>query len=205
MSNLRDHEMPAKIVSISENCSMKQIAQNIIKEIVEELQQSVSNRSLANEYQCLLGVINIKKKKARSKIRRRKYYGMDIKYGLIHRIDARMMAKAYVNILSTFLLENIEKMGLDMLEKININPEKNDSSDSNTIQLIRKQRNLIDSDSDENGIEENISSSEEWEDVTESGISPTTINFGIHHQITEQQISNNIKELIDYFTLYFTL
>ncbi|KAF7381824.1 hypothetical protein HZH68_015697 [Vespula germanica] len=97
-----------------------------------------------------------------------------------------------------------------MLEKININPEKNDSSDSNIIQLIRKQRNFIDSDSDENGIEknisveDNISSSEEWEDVTESDISPTTINFGIHHQITEQQISNNIKELINYSTLYFT-
>lgn len=96
-----------------------------------------------------------------------------------------------------------------MLEKININPEKNDSSDSNTIQLIRKQRNLIDSDSDENGIEKNvsiennISSSEEWEDVTKSDISSTTINFGIHHQITEQQISNNIKELkLFYFIFY---
>lgn len=35
-------------------------------------------------------------------------------YGLIYRIDARMMAKAYVNILSTSLLENIEKMGVNV-------------------------------------------------------------------------------------------
>ncbi|KAL2731783.1 hypothetical protein V1478_004471 [Vespula squamosa] len=43
-----------------------------------------------------------------------------------------------------------------MLEKININPEENDNSDSDIIQLTRKQRNLIDSDSDENGVEKNI-------------------------------------------------
>ncbi|KOX67408.1 hypothetical protein WN51_10980 [Melipona quadrifasciata] len=45
----------------------------------------------------------------------------------------------------------------------------------------------------------NISSSEEWEDVTESDIPPVRINFNVHHQTTGPQILSNIKEPIDYF------
>lgn len=73
---------------------MKQIAQNIIKEIVEELQQCVSNRSLANEYQCLLGVINIKKKKhaddiVKNKVGRKSKFSNTIKRGVILSIRSR--------------------------------------------------------------------------------------------------------------------
>ncbi|KAL2730668.1 piggyBac transposable element-derived protein 4-like [Vespula squamosa] len=96
-----------------------------------------------------------------------------------------------------------------MLEKININSEEDDSSDSDIIQLTGKRRNLIYSESDENDVKGNIlvkdsiSSSEEWEDVTELEV-PSTINFDKHHQISGPQIPNNVKRSMDYFTLYFT-
>ncbi|CAK9833801.1 hypothetical protein ANTRET_LOCUS10430 [Anthophora retusa] len=96
----------------------------------------------------------------------------------------------------------------DMLEKLNV--EENGSSDSDIIQPTRQRRNRIDSNSDENNAEENtpvndnISSNEQWENVTESDVLPATINFDVHHQTTGPQIPSNIKEPIDYFTLYFT-
>ena len=96
----------------------------------------------------------------------------------------------------------------DMLERLTV--EENDSSDSDIVEATRRRRVCIDSDSNESDTEENtpqhdnVSSSEEWEDVTESDVSPATINFDLHDQIAGPQLPNNVKEPIDYFTLYFT-
>ncbi|CAK9810844.1 PiggyBac transposable element-derived protein 4 [Anthophora plagiata] len=96
----------------------------------------------------------------------------------------------------------------DMLERLNV--DENGSSDSDIGQPPRRRRNRLDNDSDENDTEEdtplndNVSSSEEWEDVTESGVPPETINFYLHNEIAGPQLPNNVKEPIDYFTLYFT-
>ncbi|KAK9502616.1 hypothetical protein O3M35_011351 [Rhynocoris fuscipes] len=83
----------------------------------------------------------------------------------------------------------------DMLERVNL--DENDSSDSDIGQPPRRRRNRIDSDSDENDTEEdtpisdNVSSSEEWEDVTESSVPPETINFDLHNEIAGPQLPNN--------------
>ena len=97
---------------------------------------------------------------------------------------------------------------IDMLERLTV--EENDSSDSDIVQATRRRRVCIDSDSDESDTEENtpqhdnVSSSEQWEDVTESDVPPATINFHLHDEIAGPQLPNNIKEPIEYFTLYFT-
>ena len=81
---------------------------------------------------------------------------------------------------------------------------------SDIVSRKRRRRVRIDSDSDESSTEENtwqhdnVSSSEEWEDITESGVPPATINFDLHEEIAGPQVPTNIKEVIDYFTLYFT-
>lgn len=55
----------------------------------------------------------------------------------------------------------VKTICIDILEKININSEEDDSSDSDIIEPTRKRRNLIDSDVKENiPVEDNISSSE---------------------------------------------
>ncbi|XP_047361946.1 piggyBac transposable element-derived protein 4-like [Vespa velutina] len=96
----------------------------------------------------------------------------------------------------------------DMLERLIV--EENDSSDSDIVQATRRRKDCIDSDSNESDTKENtpqhdnVSSSEEWEDVTESGVPPVTINFDLHDEIAGPQLPNNVKEPIEYFTLYFT-
>ncbi|XP_014614920.1 PREDICTED: piggyBac transposable element-derived protein 4-like [Polistes canadensis] len=93
----------------------------------------------------------------------------------------------------------------DMLERLTV--EDNDSNDSDIVQPKRRRRVRIDSDCDtkeKTSQHDNVSSSEEWEDVTESGIPPATINFDLHDEIAGPQLLSNVKEPIDYFTLYFT-
>ncbi|XP_017792479.1 PREDICTED: piggyBac transposable element-derived protein 4-like, partial [Habropoda laboriosa] len=96
----------------------------------------------------------------------------------------------------------------DMLERLTVG--ENDSSDSDIVQPRWRRRVRIDSDSDKSDTEENtpqhgnVSSSEEWEDVTESDVPPATINFDLHGEIAGPHLPSNVKEPIDYFTLYFT-
>ncbi|KAL2720220.1 LOW QUALITY PROTEIN: piggyBac transposable element-derived protein 4-like [Vespula squamosa] len=79
---------------------------------------------------------------------------------------------------------------IDVLEKININSEENDNNNNGNDDESDIKENIL--------VENNILSSEEWEEVSESDVPSITINFAIYHQTT-----SNIKELIDYFTLYF--
>ncbi|XP_043485883.1 piggyBac transposable element-derived protein 4-like [Polistes fuscatus] len=96
----------------------------------------------------------------------------------------------------------------EILERLTV--EENDSSGSDILPRRRRRRVRIDSDSDESEAEENtqqqdnVSSGEEWEDITESGVPPATINFDLHEETAGPQIPTNTKEPIDYFRLYFT-
>ncbi|OTF76387.1 hypothetical protein BLA29_002549 [Euroglyphus maynei] len=97
----------------------------------------------------------------------------------------------------------------DMLERLSV--EQSDSSDSEIVQPTRQIVCLDSESSDSDTITEenirqcdNVSSSDQWEDVTESDVCPYTINFDLHGKIPGPQVSNKIVEPIDYFRLYFT-
>lgn len=89
----------------------------------------------------------------------------------------------------------------DTLERLTV--EQNDSGDSDIVQPRRRRIVCIDSESDNSSTEENtwqhdnVWSSEEWKDVTESDVPPATINFDLHEEIAGPQVPSNIKEPID--------
>lgn len=106
---------------------------------------------------------------------------------------------------------NIDAYSRDNADNIELNYES-DSNDSDIFPVIRRNIPRIESDiegseSDRGENEEDIADStenDEWIDVSEVDNIPSPMDFDISPRIAGPQISNNIKEPLDFFRLYFT-
>ncbi|XP_045536705.1 piggyBac transposable element-derived protein 4-like [Papilio machaon] len=106
---------------------------------------------------------------------------------------------------------NIDALGRDEADNIELSHES-DSNDSDIFPVVRRHIPRIESDiegfeSDTEGNVEDTTDStgnDEWMDVSEVDNIPSPIDFDISPRIAGPQISNDIKEPLDFFQLYFT-
>ena len=108
-------------------------------------------------------------------------------------------------------INNIDALSRDNADNIELNHES-DSNDSNIFPVVRRYIPIIESEIEgsESDTGENVedtsgsSGNDEWIDVSEVDNIPSSMDFDISPRIAGPQISNDIKEPLDFFRLYFT-
>ncbi|GLV41744.1 hypothetical protein CBL_12033 [Carabus blaptoides fortunei] len=108
-------------------------------------------------------------------------------------------------------VNNIDDLGRDDADNIELSYES-DSNDSDIFPVIRRYIPRIESDIEgsESDTGENVedtadsTENDEWIDVSEVDNIPSPMDFDISPRIAGPQISNDIKEPLEFFRLYFT-
>lgn len=108
-------------------------------------------------------------------------------------------------------INNIDALSRDNADNIELSYES-DSNDSDTFPVVRRYVPRIESDIEgsESDTKENVedtadsTENDEWIDVSEVDNIPSPMDFDISPRIAGPQISNDIKEPLDFFQLYFT-
>ena len=108
-------------------------------------------------------------------------------------------------------INNIDALSRDNADNIELSHES-DSNNSNIFPVVRRYIPRIESEIEgsESDTGENVedtagsSGNDEWIDVLEVDNIPSPMDFDISPRIAGPQISNDIKEPLDFFRLYFT-